>query len=103
MRGSSLFRNGTCVVSRAGAGEPTSSQRALAEQQSRVTEALESFADNTMRYLREEGRLLSEGIDFPPLRDALSRPARARRRPRARATSATCGSSARTSATSSRC
>ena len=41
---------------------------ALAEQQSRVTEALESFADNTMRYLREEGRFLSEGIDFPPLR-----------------------------------
>src|SRR5207344_1337966 len=31
-------------------------------------EALESFADNTMRYLREEGRFLSEGIDFPPLR-----------------------------------
>jgi uncharacterized membrane-anchored protein len=33
-----------------------------------VTEALESFADNTLRYLREEGRLLSEGIDFPPLK-----------------------------------
>jgi uncharacterized membrane-anchored protein len=33
-----------------------------------VTEALESFADNTMRYLREEGRFLAEGIDFPPLR-----------------------------------
>jgi uncharacterized membrane-anchored protein len=32
-----------------------------------VTEALESFADNTLRYLREEGRLLSEGIDFPSL------------------------------------
>src|SRR4029434_9276728 len=34
----------------------------------RVTYALESFADNTMRYLREEGRFLSEGIDFPPLK-----------------------------------
>jgi uncharacterized membrane-anchored protein len=32
-----------------------------------VTEALETFAENTMRYLREEGRLLSEGIGFPPL------------------------------------
>jgi uncharacterized membrane-anchored protein len=32
-----------------------------------VTEALEAFADNTLRYLREEGRLLSEGIDFPGL------------------------------------
>ena len=40
---------------------------ALEEQQSRVTEALQAFADNTMRYLREEGRLLAEGIEFPPL------------------------------------
>ena len=32
-----------------------------------MTEALEAFADNTMRYLRDEGRLLAEGIDFPPL------------------------------------
>jgi uncharacterized membrane-anchored protein len=32
-----------------------------------VTEALESFAENTLEYLREEGRLLSEGIDFPAL------------------------------------
>src|SRR6185503_18575484 len=30
-------------------------------------EALEAFAENTMRYLREEGKLLAEGIDFPPL------------------------------------
>ena len=40
---------------------------ALRDQRSRVTEALESFAENTMRYLREEGRLLSEGIGFPAL------------------------------------
>jgi uncharacterized membrane-anchored protein len=39
----------------------------LAEQRGRVTEALEAFAENTMRYLREEGKLLAEGIDFPPL------------------------------------
>ncbi len=32
-----------------------------------MTEALEEFADNTMRYLRDEGRLLAEGIEFPPL------------------------------------
>jgi uncharacterized membrane-anchored protein len=42
--------------------------RALEEGRSRVTEALESFAENTMRYLREEGRLLAEGIDFPALK-----------------------------------
>ena len=55
-----------------------------------MTEALEAFAENTLRYLRDEGSLLAEGIDFPPLADALPRPARARRRARARATSATC-------------
>ena len=39
----------------------------LIAQQGRVTEALEAFAENTMRYLRDEGRLLSEGVDFPAL------------------------------------
>jgi len=67
VRGASLYRNGTCVAS-GRALEVEELAEALAEQQSRVTEALESFADNTMRYLREEGRFLSEGIDFPPLR-----------------------------------
>src|SRR5256714_8521065 len=66
VRGASVFRNGDCVA----AGRTLGSEelaRAIAEQRGRVTEALESFADNTLRYLREEGRLLSEGIDFPPL------------------------------------
>src|SRR3954471_14436817 len=67
VRGASVFRNGDCVA----AGRALSADElagAIAEQRGRVTEALESFADNTLRYLREEGRLLSEGIDFPPLR-----------------------------------
>jgi uncharacterized membrane-anchored protein len=66
VRGASVFRNGTCLAN----GRSLSTEelaRALAEQQSRVTEALEHFAENTMRYLREEGRLLTEGIDFPAL------------------------------------
>src|SRR6266496_1863363 len=66
VRGASVFRNGDCVA----AGRTLSAEElagAIAEQRGRVTEALESFADNTLRYLREEGRLLSEGIDFPPL------------------------------------
>src|SRR5205807_1794369 len=66
VRGASVFRNGDCVA----AGHTLSADElagAIAEQRGRVTEALESFADNTLRYLREEGRLLSEGIDFPPL------------------------------------
>ena len=66
IRGAGLYRNGTCLASGrildAGALE-----RALAEQRGRVTQALEAFADNTMRYLREEGKLLAEGIEFPQL------------------------------------
>jgi uncharacterized membrane-anchored protein len=66
IRGAGLYRNGT----RLAAGrvlDELELERTLAEQRGRVTEALEAFAENTMRYLREEGKLLSEGIDFPPL------------------------------------
>ena len=66
VRGSLLFSNGTQLA----AGRTLGAEelaRALAEQRGRVTEALEEFADNTMRYLRDEGRLLAEGIEFPPL------------------------------------
>jgi uncharacterized membrane-anchored protein len=66
VRGAGLYRNGTCVA----AGrilDAAELERALADQRSRVTEALEAFADNTMRYLREEGKLLAEGVEFPPL------------------------------------
>jgi uncharacterized membrane-anchored protein len=66
VRGASLFRNGTCLAN----GHTLTAEelaRALAEQRGRVTDALEGFAENTMRYLREEGRLLAEGVDFPPL------------------------------------
>jgi uncharacterized membrane-anchored protein len=67
VRGASLFRNGTCVATGRTLDEHELAV-ALEEQQSRVTEALKDFADNTMRYLREEGRLLAEGIEFPALR-----------------------------------
>ena len=46
----------------------TGLEAALAQQRSRVTEALETFADNTLRHLREEGKLLTEGVSFPALR-----------------------------------
>jgi uncharacterized membrane-anchored protein len=67
VRGGSVFRNGSCVASGRvlDAGEL---ERSLAAQRARVTEALEAFAENTMRYLREEGRLLSEGVELPQLR-----------------------------------
>jgi uncharacterized membrane-anchored protein len=66
VRGASLFRNGTCLAT-GRALEERELEGALKEQRGRVTEALQDFADNTLRYLREEGRLLAEGIDFPVL------------------------------------
>jgi uncharacterized membrane-anchored protein len=66
VRGAGVYRNGTCLVAGRVLAERELEQ-VLAEQRGRVTEALEAFAENTMRYLREEGKLLAEGIDFPPL------------------------------------
>ena len=66
VRGGGVYRNGTCLATGRALGERELAA-ALAEQRGRVTEALEQFADNTMRYLRDEGRLLSEGVDFPSL------------------------------------
>ena len=66
VRGGSVWRNGTRLAEGVELTEATLVV-ALADQQSRVTEALESFADNTLRHLRDEGRLLAEGIEFPPL------------------------------------
>jgi uncharacterized membrane-anchored protein len=66
VRGASVFRNGTCLAQgRSLQAEELS--KTLADQRGRVTEALEMFAENTLRYLREEGRLLAEGVDFPTL------------------------------------
>jgi uncharacterized membrane-anchored protein len=66
VRGAGLYRNGTCLAS-GSVQDAHALERALAEQRGRVTEALEAFAENTMRYLREEGKLLAEGIQFPQL------------------------------------
>jgi uncharacterized membrane-anchored protein len=67
VRGASLFRNGT----RLAAGHNVTEgelEHMLFEQRGRVSEALEDFADNTLRYLREESKLLSEGVQLPQLR-----------------------------------
>ena len=66
IRGGSVFRNGTCLASGRILGE-TELAAALDAQLGRVTEAIELFAENTLRYLREEGPLLAEGIEFPSL------------------------------------
>jgi uncharacterized membrane-anchored protein len=66
VRGASIFSNGDCVAT-GRILQASELATALADQRGRVTEALQAFADNTMRYIREEGRLLAEGIDFPAL------------------------------------
>jgi uncharacterized membrane-anchored protein len=70
IRGSGLYRNGTCVAHGTQLGE-AQLERALNEQRARVTDALEAFAENTLRFLRDEGRLLTEGVELPPLKTRL--------------------------------
>jgi uncharacterized membrane-anchored protein len=66
VRGAALFRNGTrLTVGRALSEDEL--ERALLEQRGRVSVALESFAENTLRHLREETTLLSEGVQLPQL------------------------------------
>jgi uncharacterized membrane-anchored protein len=67
IRGSSVFRGGERLAV-GSALEERELELLLDEQKGRVDEALREFADNTMRYLRDEGRLLAEGIDFPVLK-----------------------------------
>jgi uncharacterized membrane-anchored protein len=66
LRGGALFRNGDRLAT-GRVVEELELLHALDEQQARLADAISKFADNTMRYLRDEGRLLAEGIDFPPL------------------------------------
>jgi uncharacterized membrane-anchored protein len=67
VRGSSVFRNG----SRLAAGRERGADelaREIADQRGRVSEALEAFAENTLRHIREETALLSEGLPMPQLK-----------------------------------
>ena len=66
VRGGAIFRNGDRLATGRVLDE-LELLHALDEQQARLADAISKFADNTMRYLREEGRLLAEGVDFPPL------------------------------------
>jgi len=67
VRSGELWRNGTRLAEGIELTEATLAG-ALADQQSRVTEALEAFADNTLQHLRDEGKMLADGIEFPPLK-----------------------------------
>ena len=66
VRGAGVYRNGACLATGRVRTEEELA-RTLAEQQSRVTESLEAFAENTLRHLREEGGLLSGELELPPL------------------------------------
>jgi len=66
VRGGGLFRNGTCLVSGHVLAEHEL-EAAVERGRERVTEALEEFAENTMRYLREEGSVLAGELAFPSL------------------------------------
>ena len=66
VRDGSVWRSGTRLAEGVELTE-VALVAALADQQNRVTEALEAFADNTLRHLRDEGKLLTDGIEFPPL------------------------------------
>jgi len=65
--GGSVWRNGT-LVAEGTVLDTASLEQALADQQGRVSHALEAFAENTLRHLREEAGSLAEGIELPTLR-----------------------------------
>jgi len=70
VRGAGLYRNGTCLTTGRVLNEHEL-VRALEDQRGRVTVALQAFAENTLEYLRDEGRLLTEGIELPTLHTRL--------------------------------
>jgi uncharacterized membrane-anchored protein len=70
VRGASLYRNDTCLAEGRVLREGEL-QLVLNDQKERVTGALQAFAENTLEFLREEGRILTEGVELPPLRTRL--------------------------------
>lgn len=67
LRDGAIWRHDSCLT-RGVRQEEAGLLHAFEEQRSRVSEALESFADNTLHHLREESHLLARGLEFPPLR-----------------------------------
>jgi len=62
-----VWRNGTLLVEGTELDEAMLAA-ALAEQQGRVSHALQAFAENTLRHLQEEAGALAAGIELPSLR-----------------------------------
>ena len=70
VRGAGLYRNDTCLAQGRVLAEGEL-QIALNDQRARVTGALQAFAENTLEYLRDEGQILTEGVDLPLLKTKL--------------------------------
>lgn len=66
VRGGAVWRNGTCLATGT-VLEERALEHVLAEQRLRVGAAIGSFADNTLRHLRDEAGLLVDGVDMPTL------------------------------------
>ena len=67
VEGGDVWRDGTLVAAGTELDVGTL-ETALAEQQGRLSEALEAFAENTLLHLREEAEGLAAGVELPPLR-----------------------------------
>src|SRR4029078_4042709 len=63
-RGGTLLAKGTEL-------DATTLEAALAEQQGRLSQALEAFAENTLLHLRDEAESLAGGVELPALRPRL--------------------------------
>lgn len=67
IRGGSVWRNGDCLAEGRALDAADLAARLDADR-SRVSEALQEFAENTLGYLRDEGAQLTDPIAFPHLR-----------------------------------
>ena len=65
--GGSIWRNGT-LLAEGTVLDAATLEEAFADQQGRVSHALQAFAENTLLHLREEAGSLAAGIDVPALR-----------------------------------
>ncbi len=65
--GGSVWRNGT-LVAEGTVLDAASLEEVLADQQGRISDALQAFAENTLRHLQEEAGSLAAGIELPGLR-----------------------------------
>jgi uncharacterized membrane-anchored protein len=62
-----VWRDGT-LLAEGTVLDATSLETALAEQQGRLSQALEAFAENTLLHLRDEAESLAAGFELPTLR-----------------------------------